>query len=642
MTLSAPKSVSVIALAGGDERLVAAHCASIEVALREAEEHAAARVRVADANEDRTTGNMVVALYHHDTSRTLDPQLHSHAVAANLTFDGTECRWKALQMSGIYESHAYVTAVYRNELATRVKGLGYEIENKRDAKARDRGFEIKGVPEAVLEKYSRRSRQRDRAIGEFEKEHVRPPTKNEVAVLVRISRPDKLIVISPEAVRDLQNGMLTARELEQIRAIKAMAWANRRSLSQGDARGPLGFAKDHVFQRVSVASDHKILTAALQYGRGAIQLADLKAELELQKCSRELLSVKHEIATYGTLTRERAMISRIDAGVGLYESLGNYSRFKTSTKLRLEQQRAVECVLNSRDFAVNIQGAAGTGKTRMLQELERGFREAGRPGVAVAPTRSAVQELEKSGFQDAMTIEQLLQDEKAQASLKGKVLIVDEAGMVCGRRMSALMELSNQHSARVVFAGDTRQIQSVEASDALRILEQESKLKGVSLRKVQRQAKPDYREAIELPRASPAKGFELLETSGRVKAITGRDRPQAVAEEYRRALSHPNAAGREPNVLVICSTHEAIHRVTEAIREQRKQTGELAQGATLYRHEPLSWTEAQKRDFRNYRESHVLEFHRAVIGVAQNESVAVLRADADRLEAKNRRGKNEL
>jgi len=103
----------VLAIVGGDYRLVDAHRAAVAEALRETEACAASRVRQGGANEDRTTANMVLAVYHHDTSRELDPQLHTHAVAANLTFDGAEGRWKALQASGIYERRAYLSEVYR-------------------------------------------------------------------------------------------------------------------------------------------------------------------------------------------------------------------------------------------------------------------------------------------------------------------------------------------------------------------------------------------------------------------------------------------------------------------------------------------------------------------------------------------------
>ena len=134
-----------------------------------------------------------MAVYHHDTSRELDPQLHTHAVAANLTYDGVEGRWKALQASDIYEQRAYLTEVYRNALAREVRSLGYEIEDRRSSKGKNLGFEIKGVSDELLEKYSQRSEQRDRAIAEFVGSKGRHPSDNEIAVLVRESRADKLV-----------------------------------------------------------------------------------------------------------------------------------------------------------------------------------------------------------------------------------------------------------------------------------------------------------------------------------------------------------------------------------------------------------------------------------------------------------------
>jgi len=123
-TISAPKSVSILAIIGGDDRLIEAHRKAVSETLREAETYAASRVRQAGANEDRPTGNLALAVYHHDTSRELDPQLHTHAVAANLTYDGTEGRWKALQASEIYERRAYLSEVYRNALGREVRALG--------------------------------------------------------------------------------------------------------------------------------------------------------------------------------------------------------------------------------------------------------------------------------------------------------------------------------------------------------------------------------------------------------------------------------------------------------------------------------------------------------------------------------------
>ena len=163
---------------------------------------------------------------------------------------------------------------------------------------------------------------------------------------------------------------------------------------------------------------------------------------------------------------------------------------------------------------VAISGAAGTGKTATLQELRRGLLEARREVLAVAPTMSAVEELQKVGFADAMTLERLLQDRTAQQALRQKVLILDEAGMVSGRQMTEFLRLADERDARVVFSGDTRQIQSVEACDALRILEKESRLKSIALTQVQRQTQLDYRDAIQELRRDPERGFEKLDAMG--------------------------------------------------------------------------------------------------------------------------------
>jgi len=130
---------------------LSAHDKAVHQALEEAERYAATRVRLNGASETRLTSNWIVAAYRHDTSRELDPQLHTSAVAANLTYDGVEGRWKALQASGLYERRSYLTEVYRNVLAHEVRNLGYEIDSRRDARGRDLGFEIWGVSNQVEE-----------------------------------------------------------------------------------------------------------------------------------------------------------------------------------------------------------------------------------------------------------------------------------------------------------------------------------------------------------------------------------------------------------------------------------------------------------------------------------------------------------
>jgi conjugative relaxase-like TrwC/TraI family protein len=268
-TISAPKSVSVTAILGEDQRLIDAHQTAVREALNELETYASARIRQRGAHADRATNNLVMAVYHHGASRELDPQIHSHAVAANLTFDGVEGRWKALQASDIYERRAYLEEVYRNVLAREVRALGYEIDNRRDSKGHDSGFEIRGISQELLNNFSQRSHQRDRAIEEFVGKNGRQPTDNEVAVLVRESRADKLIEISAGELRSKQRARLTAEDERALSTVR-----NNRALA-GQTVEPslpsLEYARAHIFERVSVAADHEVLMEALRHGRMRIR-----------------------------------------------------------------------------------------------------------------------------------------------------------------------------------------------------------------------------------------------------------------------------------------------------------------------------------------------------------------------------------
>jgi ATP-dependent exoDNAse (exonuclease V) alpha subunit len=341
----------------------------------------------------------------------------------------------------------------------------------------------------------------------------------------------------------------------------------------------------------------------------------LKGELSVEESAGRILRSGREVATETSLERERNMIAAVNRGQGRFEPLGNARAFVISDRLRPEQKYAVEFVLGSRDGTVSISGAAGTGKTATLQEMRRGLMEAGREVLAVAPTMSAVDELQKVGFTDAITIERLLQDPRIRGDIGRKVIILDEAGMVSARQMTDLLRLAEERSVRIVFSGDTKQIRSVEGGDALRILEKESRLKTVTLSRVQRQTRKDYRAAMEDLRRNPERGFERLDAMGTVREVAFSDRAAAIADEYAAA------AGQ---TLVVCATHDEIDRVTEAIRERRKARGQLDKGTPLTRNVSLNWTAAQKADLQNYRPGQLLGFHRAVKSIAKHEAVEVL------------------
>ena len=158
-------------------------------------------------------------------------------------------------------------------------------------------------------------------------------------------------------------------------------------------------------------------------------------------------------------------------------------------------------------------------------------------------------------------------------------------------------------------------------------------MKSVSLTGVQRQTQAEYRDAIQTLRQAPEQGFQKLEQLGAIREVPYLDRPHAVASAYRELTTDPNR-----KVLVVAGTHEEIGRITHAIREGMKQSGDLGHGKIFEHHTPLQWTEAQKRDLSNYQPGKVLLFHRSSHGIGRNEALVVERSDRSHLIAKDLNG----
>ncbi|MDE0379685.1 MAG: relaxase domain-containing protein, partial [Rhodospirillales bacterium] len=154
LTFSAPKSVSLAALVGGDRRIVEAHDRAVAATLAWIEKNAAeTRMKDPETGKLGRVGNqkIVAATFRHDTSRNLDPQLHTHAVLANMV-RGEDGKWRSMANEALYASQKLIGMLYRNELAAGLGKLGYGIE-KTHADGR---FEIAGVSREVVEAFSSR------------------------------------------------------------------------------------------------------------------------------------------------------------------------------------------------------------------------------------------------------------------------------------------------------------------------------------------------------------------------------------------------------------------------------------------------------------------------------------------------------
>ena len=165
VTLSAPKSVSVMALVGGDERIVggARQGGGGDAGLDREERHRDpdARPRHGDDGPGPGDQKMVAATFRHDTSRNLDPQLHTHAVVANMV-QGGDGKWRTMVDDGLFNGKMAIGAIYRAELAAGLRDLGYGIERTHA----DGRFEIEGVSREVIDAYSTRRAEIKAAMSE--------------------------------------------------------------------------------------------------------------------------------------------------------------------------------------------------------------------------------------------------------------------------------------------------------------------------------------------------------------------------------------------------------------------------------------------------------------------------------------------
>jgi conjugative relaxase-like TrwC/TraI family protein len=612
---SPPKSVSILAVTMNDRRIIEAHQEASKLAIRELESFAAARVRKGGIQEqDRTTGNLVGAAFLHTTPRALDPQLHTHFVLFNATWDKQEERWKALQTGDMFGAINYGTEVYRNELAKRLHQIGYSIRRTGSA------FEIEGVDPKLIERFSKRSQQRDMAVKRQEDKLGRKLSKKEIAHVVHQSRPKKLKGVSDEEVRDQQLGEIGFFEKRALRQVVAAADGKPKPFAQYvRADDALTHGLAHVFERRSVAPQHKILEAALIKGCGQLNLGRLKDQLAADD---KLVRVGSEFSTREILSKELYLIRAVNAGVEAVAPFVHH--YEPSAHLGPDQRKALAHVLTSPDRFTGFRGLAGSGKSTALLELAGIVRREGFKPVFCAPTASAADTLRKESLRTAtMTLQKLLTDPNACAELtKSSVIVLDEAGAVGLDDMVKLFEVALRNDCRVVLSGDTGQHSSVSRGDALRIIEQYSSYRFSELTTIRRQKPAAFRQVVELAAAKQTdKAFAKLVELGAVSEIANDD-----GQLYQRAAdAYVSATKQGKSALLVSPTWAEIEAVTEKVRESLKADGVISQDESTHCvFDSLSWTEAQKKSVREFEPGQRLRFVRHTRKFERGETVEVV------------------
>jgi conjugative relaxase-like TrwC/TraI family protein len=617
-TCSAPKSVSILAVTLDDQRLVEAHEVAARLAFRELETFAAARVRKQGRRTDRTTGNLVAASFVHDSSRALDPQLHTHFTVFNATFDQTEKCWKALEARGMYDAIRYGTAVYRNELAKRVQQIGYRITPAKH------GFDIEGVSDVVVKRFSKRAQQRDVVVQEMEAKLGRKLSNDEISHAVHQSRAKKIKGISTAEVRERQLSELSADERQSLQTLRETARPSglpRIALVENQV---LNHAVAHVFERKSVVPEHELLSVALSHRLGAVDLDDLKGAV---KHLPDLVKTERGFSTQKILATELDLIQTVNAGCDSVAPL--HPGYKPADWLGEDQRRAIYHVLRTSDRITGLRGLAGSGKTTALRELVAACKEAKIEPLFCAPTAATTEVLRKEGF-EAKTLQSLMLSKPVLT--ERQLVVLDEAGAVGMDDMKRLFDLA--HNTRVILSGDTGQHASVARGDALRILERHSNFKSGQLTAIRRQRKAAYRKAVELAaQKRTVESFAQLERMGAVAESSDGNIHDSAAKSYLKALLENKSA------LLVAPTWVEIEAVTEKVRTALKASGRLAGEEKEFQvFDSLSWTDAQKRDARQYRPGMAIHFHRRGHGFNKNETVTVVAVENDSLKVQRADG----
>lgn len=610
-----PKSVSILHALTDDNHILDAFQASVNETMLDIEADAQTRVRKNSKDEDRSTGELLWADFIHQTARPVDgsvpdPHLHCHSFVYNVTWDAVEQQFKAGQFRSIKQDMPYYQARFHKRLADKLVELGYRIRRT------DKAFEIAGVPEHIIDLFSKRTNE----IGQIAKE-------------LGITDQAELDQLGARTRARKQKGLsMTQLKQEWRKQIFALGMRDK-----GEGEQPIRFApikpvatpspKQCVdqalamrFERASVMQDRRILEIAYRDGLGyprltVEQITDRFAD------DKRIIWVKDGAKTLCTtnevLREEKRMVVLAQQGKGNLPLLYPVTPI---ISLEGEQHEAVAHVLTTTHRVSIIRGRAGTGKTTLMKEAIRLIKETGHTVTVVAPTAQAARGvLRNEGFSEAETVAKLLSSRELQADLADGVLWVDEAGLLNTRDMTALLQLVIEKNARLVLSGDTRQHSSVMRGDALRILNTVAGIRSAEVSRIYRQQKLDYRKAVQaLADHKVGEAFSVLDNMGAIKPLDPDNSFDALAGDYLTSLKKGKSA------LVISPTHQEGQKVTKAIRDTLRKAGRIAkQDTAISQLVNTNWTVAEKSDPRNYRIGQIIQFNQKWAGIDRESRWAV-------------------
>ena len=571
-TFSAPKSVSLTALVGGDERVREAHRESVRVALDQLEHYTQARI--GGNHPPETTGRFIAAKFEHDTARPVDgyvaPQLHTHTVIFNVT-ERDNGRPRAIQPQSLFASQQFATAIYQSELTYKLRQLGYELTTGRSGAP-----EIKGYTQEYLDASSPRSQQ----IREYLERTGR--SGKEAAEIAAHSTRDRKEIHSPKEV------MAAHRELAAdfghqadavVRAARERSQHQQKPVNSFDrVRESLTFSRDKNFEREAVVDERALIRDGLRRGMGEITHAQVRANLEARLASGEFQVVERpqnvpgrQFTTARTIEAEHEIIRRVREGKNHIEPVLPRPQAIAVADQHLHLNRAqksvVEDVLSSPDRIQGIQGFAGSGKTTTLTVIRSAAEKQGYHVEGFAPTSRAARQLNESGIEAGTLQAFLARAPNPDLREQKHLYLVDESSLASTNQMREFFSRvgANDH---VLMVGDIRQHQGVEAGRPFEQL-QEAGMRTTTLDDIIRQKDPALKSAVELLATGQVSvALDALQQQGHVREIpNAEDRIRSIAKSYVKSPE---------NTLIVSPDNASRHELNVAVRGELKATGALA------------------------------------------------------------------
>jgi conjugative relaxase-like TrwC/TraI family protein len=571
-TFSAPKSVSLTALVGGDERVREAHRESVRVALDQLERYTQARI--GGNHPPETTGKFIAAKFEHDTARPVDgyvaPQLHTHAVVFNVT-ERDNGQPRAIQPHSLFTSQQFATAIYQSELTYKLRQLGYEITAGRSGAP-----EIKGYTQEYLDASSPRSQQ----IREYLERTGR--SGREAAEIAAHSTRDRKEIHSPGEVMPAHR-KLAADFGHQAEAV--VHAARQRSQLQEKpvnsferVRESLTFSRDKNFEREAVVDERALIRDGLRRGMGEITHDQVRAHLDSRLASGEFRIVERQhgvpgrqFTTAKTIKAEHEILSRMRQGQNDVEPILSRPHAiafaDQHPRLNHAQKSVVEDVLSSSDRIQGLQGFAGAGKTTTLTTIRSAAESQGYRVEGFAPTSRAARQLNEAGI-EARTLQGFLA-RTANPDLRDPkhLYLVDESSLASTNQIREFLMRLGPHD-HVLLIGDIRQHQGVEAGRPFEQL-QEAGMRTAKLDEIVRQKDPALKSTVELlATGQVSAALDALGQQGHVREIPDREqRIRAIAKSY---VESPQ------NTLIVSPDNVSRRELNVAVREQLKVTRALA------------------------------------------------------------------